>query len=99
MNSLREREVVNVCDGRRLGYICDMEIDLLTGKITAIVVPGNNRCFSVSFGTSHDIRIPWEKIERIGNDIILVSIPESAECGDARCGDAATFWKKWRKNF
>ena len=42
-SDFRQKEVINVRDGRRLGVIIDMEFDLKTGRITAIVVPGPSR--------------------------------------------------------
>ena len=39
-SSLKCREVVNICDGARLGFVSDVEVDLKTGRIAAIVVPG-----------------------------------------------------------
>lgn len=50
----------------------DVEADFETGKITAIVVPGTNKIFSI--GTKGDIIIPWDKISKIGDDIILVDV-------------------------
>lgn len=40
---LREKEIINICDGARLGCICDLEIDDSTGTICSIVVPGPSR--------------------------------------------------------
>ena len=37
---LKEKEVINVCSGRRLGCIADVEINICTGEIEAIVIPG-----------------------------------------------------------
>lgn len=74
-SKLKEKDVVNVCSGRRLGNISDLEIDLSTGKISKLIVPGGNRCFNL-FGSKNTLRIPWECIEKIGDDTILVRIPE-----------------------
>lgn len=71
LGSLREREVINVCDGRRLGYVCDAQLDLCTGKLTAIIVPGECNFLGISKGD--DIIIPWGCIQRLGKDIILVN--------------------------
>lgn len=65
------KEVINVLDGKRLGTIMDIEIDVDNGKLTAIVVPGSGR-FLGMFGRSDDIVIPWDKINKIGLDVILV---------------------------
>jgi len=67
----RCKEVVNVCDGSRLGYTCDLELDTNCGRVLAIVVPGPGRFFGL-FGREADYVIPWECIRRIGEDIILV---------------------------
>jgi len=70
-SDLKLKEVVNILDGRRLGTITDVEIDIDTGKLTAIVVPGQARFLGL-FGRNEDIVIQWEKINKIGLDVILV---------------------------
>ena len=70
-SDLKQKEVVNVLDGKRLGTITDIEIDIDAGKLTAIVVPGAGRFLGI-FGRNDDIVIPWEKIHKIGLDVILV---------------------------
>lgn len=67
---LRCKEVICVSDGRRLGFVNDVEIDTCTGRLVAIVVPGRGRGM---FGRRQDFVIPWEAIRRIGDDIILTS--------------------------
>ena len=71
VSDLRAREVVNVVDGRRLGPICDMEIDLSTGQVTSIMVPGPSKIMGI-LGRYNDYVIPWSRIKRIGMDVILV---------------------------
>jgi YlmC/YmxH family sporulation protein len=73
-SDLKVKEVVNILDGKRLGGIADIEIDIETGKLTAIVVPGAGR-FLGFFGRNDDIVIPWNKINKIGLDVILVEAP------------------------
>ena len=70
--TFKQKEVINISDGKRLGYVQDVEADFSTGKITAIIVPGNNKLFAMS--TKNDFVIPWDKIIKIGDDIILVEI-------------------------
>ena len=70
--TFKQKEVVNITDGRRLGYVQDVEANFETGEITAIIVPGSNKFFNI--GNKNDIIIPWNKIKRIGDDIILVEI-------------------------
>lgn len=68
----KHKEVVNIIDGKRLGFVQDVTADLETGIITSIVVPGNNKLFNVF--SSNDIVIPWQNIKCIGEDIILVEL-------------------------
>lgn len=70
-SSLKCKEVVCICDGARLGYVCDVEVDIKNGCIGAIVVPGPSRCFGL-IGRHEDYVIPWHAIRQIGDDIILV---------------------------
>lgn len=70
-SDLKVKEVINAIDGRRLGTITDIEIDMDTGRLTAIVVPGSGKFLGL-FGRNEDIVIPWEKIHKIGIDVILV---------------------------
>lgn len=69
----KHKEVVNVKDGRRLGFVQDVTADLETGMITSIIVPGSNKILNV-FAGNNDIVIPWKNIKCIGDDIILVEI-------------------------
>lgn len=73
ISELRNRDVVNVVDGKRLGVICDLDLDLENGRICAIIVPGTSRLFSF-IGGGRDYVIPWENIIKIGVDTILVEM-------------------------
>ena len=69
----KHKEVINITDAKRLGYVQDVTADLKTGVITSIIVPGNNKVFNI-FNSNNEIVIPWEKIKCIGEEIILVEI-------------------------
>ncbi len=69
----KHKEVVNINDGKRLGYVQDVCADLETGKITSIIVPGSNKVLNI-FAQSNEIVIPWQNIKCIGDDLILVEI-------------------------
>lgn len=73
-NSLSCKVVINICDAKKLGHICNYEIDLCSGRICAIFVPGDNGFLGLS--RRGDIRIPWDKIKKIGEDAILVELPQ-----------------------
>ena len=69
----RHKEVINITDGKRLGYVQDVCADLNTGSITSIIVPGSSKAFSF-FSSNNDIVITWDKIRTIGDNVILVEI-------------------------
>ncbi len=68
---LREKQVVCIKDGTILGYVNDVEMDTSTGRLVSIVIFGR-RIFFGLFGRDNDFRIPWESIEVMGEDSILV---------------------------
>ena len=55
------------------GYVQDVCADLESGRITSIIVPGNNKILNM-FTRSNDIVIQWQNIKCIGDDVILVEI-------------------------
>lgn len=69
----KHKEVININNGKRLGYVQDVCADLETGMITSIIVPGSNKIMSF-FNQNNDIVIPWQNIKCIGDDLILVEI-------------------------
>jgi len=69
----KHKEVINITDGRRLGFVQDVTANLESGIITSIIVPGSPKLFKF-FSAGNDIVIPWEKIKCIGDDVILVEI-------------------------
>ena len=71
---LRRLEIINLCDGTRLGYAGDFEFDCEDARILALVITGN--CGLFGFGREEDLIIPWNKIECIGEDTILVKLTE-----------------------
>jgi YlmC/YmxH family sporulation protein len=70
---LRCKDVVNICDGKNLGNINDMIIDSTCGRVIGIVVPASKNFFNF-FKSNNDIFIPYNRICKIGKDIILVDI-------------------------
>ena len=73
VTDLHCKEFICIADGRRLGYVSDVEIDIPEGKVCAILVPGPCRLLGL-WGRNDDYIIPWRYIKRIGPDIILVDV-------------------------
>ena len=71
---LRQKEVINICTCKSMGYPTDVEFHCEKGHLTALVVPGPGKL--CSFWSSNEYIIPWNCIKQIGDDIILVEIAE-----------------------
>ncbi len=76
INELKEKEVINISDGARLGYICDIEVDLYIGRLVAVIIPLHTGFLGLS-AKKETLRVCWEQIEKIGDDIILVRLHSS----------------------
>jgi len=77
LSELRTKEVINVEDGRRLGRVMDIEFCVATSQVTALVVPADTSLLQTLRGEKCGMVIPWENICRIGDDVILISLPKA----------------------
>ena len=75
-SDLRMLDVINVADGRRLGNIYDLDMDLATGEIKSMILPAPGGSF-FNRNRRAEMIINWTQIVRIGADVILVDIPPS----------------------
>ena len=70
LSELQKKEIVTTTEGKRLGYIVDVELDPELGKIIALIV------FEREHGSllrkAEERVIHWEEIATIGEDIILI---------------------------
>lgn len=71
ISEFQVKDVVNVSDGKKLGNISDIDINLNTGKIEAIIISGSGKVLGF-FGREEEVVIPWKNILKIGEDVILV---------------------------
>ena len=71
---LREKEVVNITDGKKLGRILDMALTC-SGNVLGIIVPGEKKFFKNISG-DESIFVPWKNIVKIGEDAILIELGE-----------------------
>ena len=72
ITDLSYKEVYDMDSGRRLGYVRDAEIDPETGRVTALIIPGKLRWLGL-LGREKEVVIPWERVQRIGEDILFVN--------------------------
>ena len=80
VSELRYKEIINVSDGSRYGWVGDVEVDLDSGQVRALVVPGRLRLFGL-LGREEDRVLPWEAVRRFGADTILVETPPLSRLG------------------
>lgn len=73
ITDLRSKEILNIRDGSKLGNICDLDVDTETGRLVALIIYGKSKAMGL-LGREDDIVIPWDSIDVIGDDAILVSL-------------------------
>ena len=73
MSEMREKEVINICDGERLGNICDVDFEVKTGRICSLIIPGPCKVLGI-LGRDQEYIIPYDRIQRIGTDVVLVEV-------------------------
>ena len=71
---LKNKEVINIYDGKSLGYVYDIEVNLEKGMIEGIIVPAQRSFFNFFGRGENDYVIKWKDIKRIGDDVILVDV-------------------------
>lgn len=76
-SKLSSKEIVSLPDCVRLGYLgdCDLVIDEDSGKIKSLIVPENKSQLSF-FIDKRYIEIPWERVKKIGNDMIIIDFAD-----------------------
>ena len=60
---LKQREVINVKDCKRLGFVGDVDFDISTGKMLAIIVPGPGCVWEYSFFSFTKIETYHQTVE------------------------------------
>ncbi|MDO4352180.1 MAG: YlmC/YmxH family sporulation protein [Clostridia bacterium] len=73
-DEIRNKEVINIFDGKSLGYVCDIVINLQAGTIDGIVLPGSRGIFNLFGKGEEDIVIRWSDVKTVGEDVILVDV-------------------------
>ncbi|MGO4541050.1 YlmC/YmxH family sporulation protein [Paenibacillus sp. 2TAB19] len=77
ISDFQTKDVINIVDGKKLGHISDLELDLRQGRINSIVVPQFTKFFGVFGGGGTEVVIPWRNIVKIGADVVLVRMDDT----------------------
>ncbi|PYZ93228.1 YlmC/YmxH family sporulation protein [Salipaludibacillus keqinensis] len=72
MSELQAKDIVNLADGKLLGHLTDIDIDLEKGRVVAIVIGGSR--MKNLFQKDEETIVPWKNIVKIGSDVILVRV-------------------------
>ena len=73
-DKLKNKEVINISDGRSLGFVYDIEVDLDKGVIDGVVIPGARGFMGLFSKKEGDMVIKWDKVKTVGDDVILVDL-------------------------
>lgn len=73
LSELSVKDVVNNEDGIKLGRIVDVDIDVASGRILSVTIDRGFRLSSL-FSSKNQTVIPWSRIVKIGNDVIIVDL-------------------------
>ena len=74
-DSIKNKEVINICDGKSMGFVCDIEINLKEGRIEGIVIPRQKGLFGIFGKETDEFVIKWRDVRTVGDDVILVEVP------------------------
>lgn len=72
LSELQNKDVINITDGKKIGNIIDIAIEN-NGRMTSLIVE-KSKFFVSMFSNKNELEIKWEQIEKIGEDVILVTI-------------------------
>lgn len=70
ISDIQSKDIVNLADGKLLGHITDIDINLETGKVEAIIIGGGRMMGFLN--REQEVTVPWKNIVKIGSDVILV---------------------------
>jgi len=84
ITDLHDKEVINISTGARLGIVDDVEVDSCNARLCAVVVHGRPKCLGL-LGYEEDLVIPWERIEVVGEETVLVNVTDMpSHCREPR---------------
>ncbi|MFD3448056.1 YlmC/YmxH family sporulation protein [Microbacteriaceae bacterium 4G12] len=81
ISEFQMKDVVNVSDGKRLGNISDIDIDINTGKIQAVIISKSGKMLGF-LRKEEEVVVLWKNIVKIGEDVILVRVQNSPQPTD-----------------
>lgn len=68
---LKQRIVIDIATAERIGYVTDVEIDEVSGRITSVIINRYTGILSY-LPMCRERSIPWESIAAMGREFVLV---------------------------
>lgn len=78
LESMKNKEVIDISTGERLGYIDDVQLNLDTSEVIALIIYGREKLFGL-LGKENDIVIPCHEISVVGDDVMLIKRSEESK--------------------
>lgn len=75
LSDIQSIDVVNVTTGNKIGKIKDIDFDCTNGNIISLSILTISKLRSF-FSGEQIIIIPWDKVVKFGNDVIIVNYNE-----------------------
>lgn len=76
LSEIRNKEIINIKNGARLGYVDDIEFETETASVKSFIVYGRTHFFGL-LGKEDDLIITCDEIEVVGVDTILISVNDT----------------------
>ena len=71
---LKNKEVINIHNGKSLGYVEDIVVELKKGTVEGIVIPQRSSGLFSILNKGAEIVVPWNAVRRVGEEVILVDL-------------------------
>ena len=69
LSELQEKKIISILSGKNIGNISDIEINT-NGNIESLIIEQGRSLFNIN--KESDIKVSWEEITKVGEDVILV---------------------------
>lgn len=74
LSEFQSKNIVNIIDGKNIGNIIDVSVNLSTGNIESFIIEPNKSFLSLFGNRGKDTELKWSSIVKIGEDVILVKL-------------------------
>ncbi len=75
---LKQKTVIDIHTAESMGKVCDIDVDLGSGRINSIILPSREPFFGL-FSKNKEYVVPWECVTAIGSEYILVDFCSLSE--------------------